>query len=611
MEIGIALLGLLGLGLLINIFDDDDDPVAETPPGQEEVTPPGQEGIAGLTIPGTDEADTLTGGDGNDTITGEGGDDDLFGGLGDDVIEGGKGNDIAQGQGGNDLIIGNEGDDLLQGRGGDDTVQGFAGDDRVDGNDGNDVVRGGAGDDVVAGGAGADLIEGRAGSDMLISGEAPGAPLSTEQMAALRAGTPIEAVLSDVRAFELRDDGAADTLDGGTGDDHMFIGAGDSATGGAGADGFSIFADQGESEAGPATIEDYSAAEDSLLLYFQSDASPEDATIAVTDDGDDAVVTVDGQEVARIIGAAGQIAADDIEIGQAEAPPVQNQLTINGTPGADTLPGGVEAEVINGLAGDDDILAGAGDDTVNAGEGADVVQGQVGADALNGDAGNDLMQGRGGSDTLSGGLGDDWVDGNDNQDTVDGGAGDDTVVGGLAADVLTGGADDDVLVAGELLADPLSTSALSALRGGATLNDAISSEIGERVVLVDDGAADILDGGAGNDVLFFGAGDTATGGSGADDFGIIAGGDTVATITDFDSAEDVVVIFDPNFDSRTTDPDITVTEDGADALISLDGAVVARMVDGAGKVSAEDISTFRGVATSFLEPNQTPVPAIV
>ncbi|WP_299725303.1 calcium-binding protein [uncultured Tateyamaria sp.] len=612
MEIGIALLGLLGLGLLIEVFDDDDDPVAETPAGQEEetpteVTPPGQEEITGLTLPGTEEADTLTGGAGNDTITGAGGDDDLIGGAGDDSIEGGAGDDIAQGQAGNDLIIGNEGDDLLQGRGGDDTVQGFAGDDWVDGNDGDDVVRGGAGADVVAGGLGADMIDGRSGDDLLISGEAPGAPLSTEQLAALRAGTPIETVLGDVSALELRDDGSADTLDGGTGDDVMFIGAEDSATGGAGADGFTIFADQGTDGAGPATIEDYSASEDSLFVYFQSDVTPADSTLAVNDDGADAVITVDGEEIARVVGAAGQISVDDLQTVQAEAaqPPVQNEITIDGTPDADTLTGGIEAETINGLAGDDDIIAGAGADTINAGEGADIVQGQGGADQINGDAGNDLAQGRGGSDVMSGGAGDDWVDGNDNQDTVAGDAGSDTVIGGLGADSLSGGDDNDILVAGELFADPLSDTALRALRGGSTLNDAISFEIGTGITIVDDGAVDVLDGGAGSDDLYFGAGDTATGGSGEDTFGIVvaAGATEAAVIADFDSAEDVIVIIDPTLDPAGTAPVVTVTDDGADALILLDGNVVGRAVGGAGKVLATDIAVEASVPTAEFEPS--------
>ena len=346
-------------------------------------------------------------------------------------------------------------------------------------------------------------------------------------------------------------------------------------------------------------------------MYFQSDASPDDAVVTVEDDGEDAVVSIDDKEVARIVGAAGQVMPEDFEFVQAEAapePPVQAEIVIDGTDDPDTLTGTVAAETINGLGGDDDIEGDGGADTISGGEGNDVIQGQAGFDEVTGDAGNDLIQGRGGSDSLSGGADNDWVDGNDNADTVDGGEGDDTVIGGLGADALTGGDDDDVLVAGEALADPLSTTALSAVRGGATLNDALSGvDIGATITLEDDGAVDTLDGGGGADSLFFGAGDTATGGSGADLFGVISGGDGSAIITDYDSAEDRVVILDPTFDTRETDPVVTVNDNGADAEILLDGVIVGVVVAGAGKISADDISVVSGVATNLIDPNAAAV----
>ncbi|MEO0764576.1 MAG: hypothetical protein AAFY75_01045 [Pseudomonadota bacterium] len=611
MDIGIALLSLLGIALLVNIFDDDDDD-AGTPASQDtpdDDAPVGQEPVAGLTIPGTEGADTLTGGEGDDSITGAEGNDDLFGAGGDDTIEGGPGDDIAQGNAGSDLLIGNEGDDLMQGRGGDDTLQGFSGDDWVDGNDGDDVVRGGAGDDVVAGGAGADALDGRAGDDLLISGAAPGSPLSDEELAALRDGTDIEDIVTGVGELELTDDGDADTLVGGTGDDIMVFGAGDSATGDAGADIFAIFAEGAGDDPAPAVVEDYAADEDALALYFQSDVTLADAVVTVEDDGDDALISVDGDVVGRVVGAAGAVTLDDIELLQAEAevePVEQVGQTIEGDDTGEPLAGTVLPEAINGNGGDDDIEGGGGADTISGGEGNDVVQGQAGFDEINGDAGNDLIQGRGGSDSIDGGADDDWVDGNDNADTVDGGEGDDTVVGGLGADVLTGGDDDDVVVAGELLENPLSTTALSALRGGATLNDALSGvEISESLTPVDDGAADTLDGGSGSDLLLFGAGDTATGGAGVDAFGVISGGDAPAIITDFDSAEDEIFIVDPAFDPNAPAPAVAVMDDGADALIMLEGTVIARAIGGAGKVLADDITVQGSVSTSTFEPNQT------
>ena len=174
----------------------------------------------------------------------------------------------------------------------------------------------------------------------------------------------------------------------------------------------------------------------------------------------------------------------------------------------------------------------------------------------------------------------------------------------------TGGEDADILVAGELLADPLSTAELSALRGGASLDDAVNIDIGDTVALADDGAADTLDGGAGADLLYFGAGDTATGGSGADGFNVLSGGATEATITDFDSAEDTITIIIPTAAAGATAPVVTVTDDGADALILLDGTVVARAVAGAGKVLAADVTVQEEEATATFDPNPPAVVAV-
>jgi len=606
MELGLALLTLLGIGLVVSIFDDDDNTVAvggdEVPAGQEgEGDPPaGQQGDDPIVIAGTEDADTLQGGDPNEFITGGGGDDDLSGGLGDDTIEGGTGDDIIQGQGGFDVLIGNEGSDLIQGRGGDDTVQGFFGDDWVDGNDGNDFVRGGAGDDVVIGGAGEDAVFGRNGDDLVIGGALPGTPLTDAQLDALRDGDEDAAAFLDDAI--LVDDQSADSVDGGDGDDVLVFGAGDTANGGAGDDIFTIFGDGSDVSEGGSVVEDFNAADDSLVVYFSSIEAAAAADITVTDEGDDAVVRINGEIYSTVVGAAGELSASDIAISQ---PAPDTDEPIIGTAEGEAIDAGDGNDVVNAGGGDDDVLGGFGDDTLNGEAGADVIQGQGGFDVINGGEDDDLMQGRGGNDVVSGGLGNDWVDGNDGDDVVDGGVEDDTVVGGLGADEINGGEGADVLVGGELLADPLTTKELGNIRSGQMLDEAIRIDIGESIQLVDDGFADTLDGGNGSDILFFGAGDTATGGGGADDFGIIAmsGAGAPAIIADFDSAEDEVFIIDPAFDPAGVAPVVTVIDDGADAQILLDGEVIGLVVAGAGKVSASDISVQGATDTSVFEPN--------
>jgi Ca2+-binding RTX toxin-like protein len=78
--------------------------------------------------PGNDE---IFGERGNDEIYGEGGEDALYGGVGDDVIYGGEGNDYISGGNGADTIYGEGGNDLVQGDGTIDTIYGGGGTDTL------------------------------------------------------------------------------------------------------------------------------------------------------------------------------------------------------------------------------------------------------------------------------------------------------------------------------------------------------------------------------------------------------------------------------------------------------------------------------------------------
>mmetsp|Transcript_23599 Transcript_23599/g.41783 ORF Transcript_23599/g.41783 Transcript_23599/m.41783 type:complete len:575 (-) Transcript_23599:4320-6044(-) len=548
----------------------------------------------GMSVTGTAGEDELTGGAGNDDILG------LFGG---DLMSGGAGDDVMQGGGGEDTMLGNEGDDLMQGRGQDDTVQGFSGSDWVDGNDGDDFVRGGSGDDVVIGGEGADAIFGRNDDDLLIGGEFTGSPFTTEQLGQLRDGVALEDLVSADN--QIVDDGDADTLDGGNGDDFMLFGGGDSATGGTGNDSFAVFSDPADDANGAATIEDYNANDDAVLLYFQTQEASEAADITVADDGDDAVVSVDGEEIARVVGAAGQLTADDVEIALANGETEVEPEITNGTDDGETIRVGESDDIVNGGGGDDDIFGGFGDDTLNGDGGADIIQGEAGFDRINGNANNDLLQGRGGNDSLSGNSGEDWVDGNDGDDLVNGGTQDDTVIGGMGEDVINGGQRADVLVGGELMSDPLSTEELGLIRDGETLEDATGIALGDTVFLNDDGAADVLDGGTGADALFFGAGDTATGGTGADDFGMLANsignGLGAAVITDYDSSEDELFLVLDDIGTGPA-PLVTIEDDGDDANIFVGGELLAQVADGAGLTAAQ-IQLVSGISTQVFDPN--------
>jgi Ca2+-binding RTX toxin-like protein len=185
-----------------------------------------------------------------------------------------------------------------------------------------------------------------------------------------------------------------------------------------------------------------------------------------------------------------------------------------------------------------------------------VLVGTSGDDALAGDSGDDILAGRQGADVLAGGAGDDtflyardavWGSGNRainvgspgapgtgesvllngrnrSFDLFDGGTGTDTLLG-------TGG--DDAILLDDLLSRPAGTSPrLASIEtilagGGADLVDLTSRAFAYGDVLVEGGAGndviwssagdDRLHGGAGNDRIHAGAGDDfVTGGGGAD-----------------------------------------------------------------------------------------------
>jgi Ca2+-binding RTX toxin-like protein len=209
------------------------------------------------TLIATDGDDYADGGDGNDTLTLLDGDDTVAGGGGDDTIRGGEGDDALWGQDGNDTIEGHGGDDLIQGGSGDDTIEGGYGDDTIYGGDGNDTIS----------------------TDTLTSPSQMGRGL--------------------------------DIVDGGAGDDNIFLGDGDVATGGEGADVFTVY-DVVSPDAPPAHITDFDASSDALhIQYFGRDdpgtGDPIDPGLAVAYDADADTTSVSlfGARIATLDGDAG------------------------------------------------------------------------------------------------------------------------------------------------------------------------------------------------------------------------------------------------------------------------------------------------------------------
>ncbi|MBN9020661.1 MAG: hypothetical protein J0H08_00860 [Rhizobiales bacterium] len=184
---------------------------------------------------------------------------------------------------------------------------------------------------------------------------------------------------------------------------------------------------------------------------------------------------------------------------------------VEGAGGSDYIAATEHRDLLIGGEGDDVILGLDGNDTIYGDEGA------------NGDGGLDQIFGGDGDDVVLAGGGDDYVNGGDGDDMVDAGDGDDYVVGGLGADEVYGGAGDDIILGNGIPDDaPLPLLELISVNvdgiGEMPIDPAefFGGELGE-LPIVDDDAADVLNGGTGNDILAgFGGNDQLSGGKDSD-----------------------------------------------------------------------------------------------
>ena len=388
--------------------------------------------------------DKLRGDDGNDRMLGDTGDDDLRGGAGDDRINGGVGADTLWGNGGDDLLRGGKDDDVL--RGGDETpvdadataygegwrdranddLGGGLGDDLLYGEAGHDRISGGVGDDRASGGTGNDFLAGASGQDWLFGDDAGlsrswNADTSLGSIKNLAATTAVDT-----------EDGGADLIVGGEGDDRMFgQGGDDDLRGNSGED--YIFGGHGDDRITAGDDADYvdGGAGDDRVMSGKGDDEMHGG------DGNDLLCGQSGDDLA--FGGEGQ----DQLIGHS------GNDTMHGGDGDDALLGGSGDDVMHGDAGNDWMSGSSGVDTLHGGEGDDVLHGGSSGDFLNGDAGNDRLYGTSGNDTIDGGAGNDRLDGGTDDDVLTGGLGDDLLIGSDGADVLDGGEGADTLRAGK------------------------------------------------------------------------------------------------------------------------------------------------------------------
>jgi hypothetical protein len=221
----------------------------------------------------------------------------------------------------------------------------------------------------------------------------------------------------------------------------------------------------------------------------------------------------------------------------------QDPNEINGTDDLDNILGLDGNDIINGLLGDDVLNGNRGADRVFGGDGSDTLYGGKDNDTLSGDDGNDTLFGDLGDDLIQGGTGDDLLFGEDGNDTLRGGNGNDNLFGREGNDTLFGDIGDDFLNGNQGNDEVLGGDGADTLRGGQ--------------------GDDILVGGTDSDFLWGDKGtDTLTGGTGSDRFVLqsFAGRDL---ITDYDDAEDFLVIdeADVSFDDLNIEAITTIGED--------------------------------------------------
>ena len=166
-----------------------------------------------------------------------------------------------------------------------------------------------------------------------------------------------------------------------------------------------------------------------------------------------------------------------------------------------------------------------------------------------------------------------------------GGFGADVLIGSSGSNTLYGGEGNDTLIGVEydLIADELpeladEIRAVVADTFGEDPADQISSRITNGVVSGNAAARgpDLLEGGAGDDLLFGDDGDTLTGGAGVDEFVVVyRSGENATIITDFDHQTEALslVLDDPDAAS------LLLRADGlTDSVLLVNGQIAVRLI---------------------------------
>lgn len=421
---------------------------------------------------GGEGADSLRGGAADDLLQGEAGQDFLYGGAGGDQLLGGDGDDHLTGGTGANLLSGGDGSDtahfedasqavIIDMNNGTVTNNGYGAVDTLTsienliGGAFNDVLIGEGSNNRLEGGAGADYLIGLGGDDILVGGA-----------------------------------GAANTLQGGLGDDLYYVSANDTLieNAGEGVDtvdtGLTVYqlkanfehlvlsGPGGQTGLGNSVANNITswAGGDTLIGYGGNDVlngGTGAANTLIGGQGDDWYISrAAGDSMIEQAGeghdtvdttALNYVLRDNFE-DLIFTPATGNTTHFIGTGNAlnNMLRGHIGNDVLAGLAGDDHLVGLQGDDTLRGGAGVDLIDGGAGVDTadygtaaagvsvnLNGGAASN--DGDGGTDTF---IGIENLAGSAFNDTLIGSAAYNVLMGGLGADTLIGLGGNDILDGG-------------------------------------------------------------------------------------------------------------------------------------------------------------------
>ncbi|MFL6845744.1 MAG: M10 family metallopeptidase C-terminal domain-containing protein [Allosphingosinicella sp.] len=461
--------------------------------------------IAGMeNIIGSDQGDDLTGNDGPNALNGGDGDDSLNGGLGNDYLEGGNGVDTLAGGGGEDLMDGGPGADVLSG--GSDSDFYFVDD------DGDAILEGvseGAADRIFAS-VSYTLALGVYVETLSTTDDAGTDPL-------VLAGNELDnRIIGNAGANTLYGMGGVDRLEGLAGDDSYIVDNALDVVVEAAGQGYDIV---------------YSP------VSYALGAGSEVEVLTVLDRATTNAVDFTGNEFGNaLFGNAGanQLsggAGNDFLDGGAGDDRLDGGADVD-TASYDTAGAGVTVSLM--LAGTAQDTGGAGVDTLI---GIENLVGSAFADSLTGDGGANLLDGRAGADFMRGLAGDDIYVVDDAGDNVgeSAGQGIDEIRTSLAVYSIAAKPNFENLTG--------TASTGQTLTGNANANVIRGGDGNDLLHLWSGGGNDTALGGGGDDLLFFGAtltaADLVDGGTGNDTLilqGAYAGGLTLtANVTNIEN----------------------------------------------------------------------------